>query len=154
MKKNETQEKIKGYKINFADNTFTMNYKFAAAATTQIGSAEYNILKAVKEDFPQMTIITKSGREKKSARPNKRLTYKNMETYIRAYTNDSEEALVMFEKVKNESKSAKSPYKYVSDWFKAQFPNYKKASVSDTKIVKLIPLHPEAEENEKQVVGL
>jgi hypothetical protein len=34
----------------------------------------------------------------------------------------------MFEKVQLMSKPLASPYKYVQDWFKAQFPNYKECA--------------------------
>ena len=42
----------------------------------------------------------------------------------------------MFETVKALSQAAASPYKYVCDWFKLQFPNYKKAPVfKDGKLI-------------------
>lgn len=134
MKKNN------GYKIDFANNTFTMNYTFAAAAS-QFGTKEFNIVSAIKRDFPQMTIIEKSGRTQKSSRPNKGLTYDHMKSHIKAYDN-AEELLEMFDKVVEMSKSSKSPYKYVCDWFKAQFPKYAEIPNLDRKelIVKPLPL--------------
>ena len=45
---------------------------------------------------------------------------------------NSKELLAMFETVKMMSKPLASPYKYVRDWFKAQFPNYDKPSANDT----------------------
>ena len=38
---------------------------------------------------------------------------------------NSEELLTMFSKVKKMSKPLASPYKYVSDWFEAQFPDFR-----------------------------
>ena len=51
-----------------------------------------------------------------------------MEKHIRAYDNAAE-LLDVFETVKALSLATASPYKYVCDWFKIQFPNYKKAPV-------------------------
>lgn len=113
-----------GYKIDFTTNTLIMNYKFAAAAKN-FGSAEYNIIKDIQADFPNINIITKAGRKITTSRPNKRLTYVNMENYIKAYDN-AEELMLMFNKTKDLSKVLKSPYKYVRDWFVAQFPDYDK----------------------------
>ena len=114
---------LKGYKIDFAANTLTMNYKFAAAAK-QYGSAEYNLIKQIQADFPTINIITKAGRNITTPRPTKRMKYVNMEKYIRAYEN-ADELLKMFETVKKMSAPLKSPYKYVHDWFVMQFPDYK-----------------------------
>ena len=131
MKTTTTSASVKpgknGYKILFATNTVIMNYKFAAAAA-EYGTPEYNILKGIRADFPGMAEVVMSGREQKSPRPNPRLTYENMEKFIEVQE-DSEALLEVFETVKAASKASKSPYKYVSDWFKAQFPDYEKKVV-------------------------
>ena len=118
-------QSVKGYKINFATDTITMNYKFTAAAR-QYGTPEYNILKAIKADFPYLKEVVEAGRKVKSVRPNKRLTYENMEQHIAAYEN-AKELLATFERVKALSKPMKSPYCYVREWFLLQFPNYKES---------------------------
>ena len=117
----------KGYKINFATNTLVMNYKIYAASQ-EYGTDENNLVKAILADFPTLTIVVKAGRDVKTANKNKRLTYANMEKHISAYEN-SAELLDVFETVKALSKTAASPYKYVTDWFVVQFPDYKKAPV-------------------------
>lgn len=111
-----------GYKIDYEANTFTMNYKFAAAAS-EIGSKEYYLRKTIEVDYPQMKVIVESGREQKSPKKNKGLNYKNMKAHIGVYVN-SDELMEMFDKAVELSKTSKSPYKYVCDWFKMQFPNY------------------------------
>ena len=116
-----------GYKILFATNTVIMNYKFAAAAA-EYGTKEYNILRGIRADFPGMAEVVMSGREQKSPRPNTRLTYENMEKFIEVQE-DSETLLDVFETVKAASQASKSPYKYVCDWFKEQFPDYQKKVV-------------------------
>ena len=116
-----------GYKILFNENTVIMNYKFAAAAA-KYGTKENVLMKSIREDFPGMAEVVISGREQPSAKTNHRLTYENMEKYIRVHEN-ADELLEVFATVKTASAPLASPYKYVCDWFKAQFPNYKKSVV-------------------------
>ena len=96
-----------GYKIVFTTNTVVMNYKFAAAAA-QYGTKENRIIRNIRHDFPGMAEITISGRQKKTAAPNTRLTYENMETHISAYEN-ADELLEVFKTVKALSKTCASP---------------------------------------------
>ena len=127
-----------GYKIVFATNTVVMNYKFAAAAA-QYGTPEYKLMKKIRRDFPNMAEQVVSGREKKTAAPNTRLTYDNMEIHIEAYEN-AEELKEVFKTVKALSKACASPYKYVADWFKAQFPDYKQSVVFENGTLKVAPV--------------
>lgn len=114
-----------GYKILFDKNTVIMNYKFTAAAA-KYGTPENVLLKNIRNDFPGMTEVVVSGREQTTPRHNHRLTYENMEKYIKA-CGGTEALLEEFETVKAQSKAATSPYKYVCDWFISKFPNYKTA---------------------------
>ena len=116
-----------GYKILFNDNTVIINHKFAAAAS-KYGTKENRIIRNIRHDFPGMTEVVVSGRVQTTAKANHRLTYENMEKHIRVYEN-AEELLAVFETVKAASVALASPYKYVCDWFKVQFPNYKKTPV-------------------------
>ena len=120
----QRKDTTRGYKINFTTNTLTLNYKFADAAYNDYGSPEYERMKAILADFPQLKVVVEAGRKITTTRETKRLTYKNMETYMGQFDN-SEELLTMFSKVKKMSKPLASPYKYVSDWFEAQFPDFR-----------------------------
>jgi hypothetical protein len=51
-----------------------------------------------------------------------------MDEYIKVYEN-ADELKEVFETVKAASIVLANPYKYVSDWFKAQFPDYNKTVV-------------------------
>lgn len=136
---------MNGYKIDFSTNTITMNFKFAAAAS-QYGTPEYKLIRDIKADFPTLKEIVKSGREQKKARPNKRLTYDNMKKHIAVYDNAAE-LMDTFESVKALSLSAASPYKYVADWFVAQFPDYNKApAFKDGKLIAIPVKAPEIKE--------
>ena len=127
-----------GYKILFDTNTVIMNYKFAAAAA-EYGTPEYNLMKSIRADFPGMAEVVVSGRVQTTAKANHRLTYENMEKHIRVYEN-ADELLEVFKTVKAASAAVASPYKYVADWFKAQFPDYKKAVVFDNGKLSLAPV--------------
>lgn len=127
-----------GYKILFNDNMVIMNYKFAAAAA-KYGTKENKLMKDIRTDFPGMAEVVVSGREQTAAKTNHRLTYENMEIHIGAYEN-ADELLEVFKTVKALSKACASPYKYVSDWFKAQFPEYNKAVIFDKGTLKAAPV--------------
>lgn len=119
---------IKGYKIDFVNNTLIMNYKFSKQAMVY-GSPEYIMRKAILEDFPYLTTVVQSGRVKKTARPTKRLTYDNMRIYIGTQKN-SEALLKAFERAIARSQKNKGYYKYVRDWFNKQFPNHEDVTES------------------------
>ena len=91
---------VKGYKIDFASNTLYMNYKFAEAANIPT-SDEYKLIKSIREDFPNIRIITRAGRNAKTCNANKRLTYANMENYIRVQ-DSADELMAAFAIVKEE----------------------------------------------------
>ena len=129
-----TKKSAVGYKIDFTTNTLTMNYKFNAASQ-EYGTEENKLVKEILNDFPSLTVVVKAGREVKTPNKNKRLTYANMKKHIAAYEN-SAELLDVFDTVEALSKSAASPYKFVSDWFVAQFPDYNKApAFKDGKLI-------------------
>ena len=128
----------KGYKILFAENTVIMNKKFAAAAA-EYGTIENITIHHIRNDFPGMKEVVVSGRVCDKAKPNHRLTYENMEKHIMVYEN-AEELLNVFDTVKAASAAAASPYKYVCDWFKAQFPNYNKPVVFQNGKLTVLPI--------------
>jgi len=118
---------VRGYKLDFSTNTLTINYKFHAALS-DYGSSEYKRYCAILRDFPNLKVIVEAGRKISSTRPTKRLTYQNMDSYMSCFEN-ADELKAVFAIVQQRSKVIASPYKYVRDWFAAQFPGYK-ASVT------------------------
>lgn len=139
-----------GYKILFDNNTVIMNYKFAAAAA-KYGTKENRIIRNIRHDFPGMAEIVVAGRVQTSAKANHRLTYENMEKHIRVYDN-AEELLEVFETVKAASAAVASPYKYVADWFKLQFPDYKTAPTLKDGSLTVVPVKaPEVKEYKRKL---
>ena len=129
-----------GYKILFNENMVIMNYKFAAAAA-KYGTSENTLLKNIRNDFPGMVEVIVSGRECDKAKTNSRLTYTNMKKHIQAYDNAAE-LLDVFETVQALSQATASPYKYVSDWFKLQFPKYKEVPIFEDGKLSVAPVEP------------
>lgn len=130
---------VKGYKIDYSNNTVYVNHKFYAEAQKNFFSAEAEMLRKIKEAFPSMNVVEKAGRTITTPRPTKRLTYENMEKHIKAYDN-ADELLDRFETVKVASVVVKSPYKYVRDWFEAQFPNYNTPSAFNDGVLYIVPV--------------
>ena len=83
------------YKIDFVNNTLTMTKAFEDAASNPT-SQEYKLLQQIRADFPGLTIIRKTRRAPKKARPTKNLTYANMEKYMSVFQN-ADELLAQFE---------------------------------------------------------
>ena len=139
-----------GYKILFDTNTVIMNYKFAAAAA-KYGTKENRIIRNIRHDFPGMTELVVAGRVQTTAKANHRLTYENMEKHIRVYDN-ADELLEVFKTVKAASATVASPYKYVADWFKAQFPDYKTAPMLKDGHLAVVPVNaPEIKEYKQKI---
>ena len=77
---------------------------------------------ACKEFGKEVKLVVDSKR--KRTNENKNLTFENMVIYMNNQNNSSD-YLKAFEKVKQCSRVQTNPTKYILDWFKATFPNYK-----------------------------
>lgn len=142
------KNKIKGYEIDFTTNTLYLNYKFANAAK-DVFSKEYEIYQKICNDFQNIKVIVRAGRKTKTCNANKRLTYANMESYIKVQDN-ADELMAAFVIAKEESKNKPSPYAFVRDWFVKQFPNYKECKIlKDDNIISFAEAAPQ--ENEEKV---
>ena len=104
------------YNYDVLNNTLTVSEKFLKAAG-KYNSAEYNVVKQLRADNPNMQIVV----EKKQKSAQKNLTFKQMEGFMKVVDADK---LPLFEKVKAISRVQPSPYHYVKTWFKKQFPHY------------------------------
>ena len=131
-------KKMNGVKFDWTNNTITMNLKFTKEASIP-GTPEHKFVKSLKEEYPDFTVISASAREKKRARPDKDLSFENMALYISTFKN-ADELMEIFETVKIRAKVTASSKKYVTDWFKAQFPNYNTAIVTDPSKLIVMPI--------------
>ena len=111
------------YKIDFVNNPLTRSKACEDALHTP-ASEDCKLFLQLRADFPGLTILRKTRRAPKKARPTKNLTYKHMEQYMSVFQN-ADELLAQFEVVKKCSLGQPNHYQFVLDWFKAQFPKYK-----------------------------
>ena len=143
------------YKIDFVNNTLTMRKSFEDALNNP-NSEEYKLFLQLRADFPGLTIIRKTRRAPKKARPPKHLTYKHMEQYMNVFQN-ADELLAQFKVVQECSKQQPSPYKFVKDWFEDQFPKYKELpdfGNNATKVIDLAAFQKKQEEKKAQAEQL
>lgn len=139
------------YKVDFVNNTFTMTKAFEEALNNP-ASEEYKLFQQLRADFPGLTIIRKTRRSPQKARRTKNLTYKHMEQYMSVFKN-ADELLAQFKVVQECSKQHPSPYKYVLDWLKKQFKNYKEQpdfSSNASKVIDLEAFQKKQEEKKEQ----
>ena len=139
------------YKIDFVNNTLTMSKAFEEALNNP-ASEEYKLFLQLRADFPGLTIIRKTRRAPKKARPTKNLTYKHMEQYMSVFKN-ADELLAQFKVVKTCSLEQPSPYKFVRDWFETQFKNYKEQpnfSPNASKVIDLASFQKKQEKKEQE----
>ena len=119
----ESALKKNGYYFDFDNKVLTVTKEFAEKAG-DIDSTECEMFLKLRNRVPGVTMKV---RETKSG---KKLTYSLMLKYIVRMPN-AVELVQEYERAKLRSKSQKSPYKYVTDWFEAKFPNYDKALIFD-----------------------
>ena len=97
------------------------------------GTPEYKLWKqfVAENEGAEMEIRT-VNKNTQSDKYCKNLTYKNMEEHIKTFAKNDEENKLMeeFKTIVIRSKVQVNPYKYVVDWFKATFPNYKEIQKS------------------------
>jgi len=129
---------MKDYKIDFTTMTLTMSKAFAEEAYSPSSEA-YKTIKRLQKDFPNLTVAKRTHRSPNKANPNKGITYKNMERYIRLFSN-ADELLEAFERVKAQASVQKGSYLIVRNWFDEQFPNYGKITSWTECEVILLPL--------------
>ena len=75
---------VKGYKIDFANNTLYMNYKFAQAANNP-QSEEYRLVAGIKKDFPKIKVITRAGRKQTTCNSPFKILINEGNFYLLAY---------------------------------------------------------------------
>lgn len=111
------------YSIITIDETTAQVTKAFQKQARIFGTPEYNLWKAYREDFPDAKMTTKTIKKNPNKISYKNLTFKNIETYIKAQDNAAE-LLKEFETAKAQSGVQSTPYRAVLAWFLQTFPNY------------------------------
>ena len=111
---------MKNYTFDFAKNALTISDRFNKRAMDP-ANEEYATLLKLKSDFPGLRIYVKPTPKRKNT--SARLTYDKMVKYLSCQP-DSERLLLMFNHVREDSKSKGASYQYVRQWFLKNFPEY------------------------------
>ncbi len=114
-------------RIDYATNSIIVPKSFLKKAQC-FGTPEYKALKAAMAENKGFVVVERTISKKAGKESYRNLTYKNMETYF----NTQENSVVYFREyaiAKERSKIQASPYKYMLNWFVANFPNYKESDV-------------------------
>lgn len=113
--------KATGYFVDHEKFEIIISKKFGIQAS-QVGTREYDTLKALKDDFPDFSVRRKVAKKRsKRSTP----TYDQMVKYI-SCLNEQTLYLKMFSEVRDIAKSKNNPYNYVLKWFTNSFPDYGK----------------------------
>ena len=101
------------------------------------GTKEFNELRKVLADFPEITIKEREIKKNPDKDSYKNLTYANMETYINVLEN-KDALLAEFNRQKKLAVIAKNPYRYVLNWFKSACFNNELEFVEFRKTIALV----------------
>ena len=128
-----TTRMMNGYSYNPIDNTLTVTTSFLHAAS-KLGSPAYEIIKKLRNENPGMKI--EEHKRTPSSKGNRPVTakYADMEHFIKQFPKEQQKSLMeRYNKVKALSKTHRSPYKFVLDWFLDYFPLYNSDAAFDEK---------------------
>lgn len=118
-------------RYDFLTNTLYVSKAYLDAAGV-FGSPEYKEIKKYRDDNANMKIeVVKRAAAKSDNRP-VTVKYADMEHFIRQFPQERQKSLLeRYEKVKALSKTHRSPYKFVLDWFLDYFPLYNSDAAFD-----------------------
>lgn len=120
--------KMKKNQIIVLENGNGLVTKAFAKQARIFGTPEYKLWKqfVAENEGAEMEIRT-VNKNTQSDKYCRNLTYKNMREHIETFEKDKKEKKLIeeFETILIRSKVQVNPYKYVVNWFKATFPNYK-----------------------------
>ena len=118
-----TAKKNKDFKIDYFTKTIRTTKLFYDRASVW-QSEEYEILKALKADFPDFQIQSDKIKVKTTKRTHKGLTFQQMSFYINEISNNKALHIAEFNRIKAEYKGQKQRYAKVKQWFIETFPDY------------------------------
>ena len=163
---------MKTYSFDAVKMTLTLSAAFADAANDP-NSDEYNLVRRIQSDFPNVRIVRKThatptryhNKDGSITTRNKRcgLTYERMERFMSALDDAGVDYLEAFYDLRDKAEAmCASPYAVVSEWFMRQFPKFrtdplfylgKEANIVDfSPILKRAAKKPEAEAVEGEQV--
>jgi len=123
--------KTSAIRYDFLTNTLYVTKSYLDKAGI-FGSPEYKEIKKYRDDNANMKIeVVKRAAAKSDNRP-VTAKYADMEHFIKQFPKEQRESLMeRYNKVKALSKTHRSPYKFVLDWFLDYFPLYNSDAAFD-----------------------
>ena len=120
-----TMKKIKmnEYRINHENSTISCGKTFMKKAGVY-GSAEYNVLVGLKQDFPDYRIITVVPARAEERMSMRGLTCEFMEHHIARLYGEDSVAYKTFREQLAYSEAYKNPYMYMRKWFVENYPDW------------------------------
>ena len=116
---------MSGIRVDFISNSIIVTQAFLDAAAV-VGTEEYNELRDVRKENPNMKIVRRSVRSNKENHKSKGLTYAYMRNFIKVMDSDNrvtfEDTVDYFQDMYN-GNSAKT-YVAVRDWFLENYPRH------------------------------
>ncbi|MCI8956132.1 MAG: hypothetical protein HFG29_03960 [Eubacterium sp.] len=116
---------MSGIRVDFISNSIIVTQAFLDAAAV-VGTEEYNELRDVRKENPNMKIVRRSVRVNKENHKSKGLTYAYMRNFIKVMDSDNrvtfEDTVDYFQDMYN-GNSAKT-YVAVRDWFLENYPRH------------------------------
>ncbi len=116
---------MSGIRVDFISNSIIVTQAFLDAAAV-VGTEEYNELRDVRKENPNMKIVRRSIRANRENHKSKGLTYAYMRNFIKVMDSDNrvtfEDTVDYFQDMYN-GNSAKT-YVAVRDWFLENYPRH------------------------------
>lgn len=117
----------KNHRFDATTNTLTATATFLRNAGIY-NSVEYNIIKGIRADYPDVKIVKKVAKKNKTFR----ISLAQMVDYINLWDKQNGTSFkAKYDLVKQMSKIQANPYKYVKTWFEANFPNWQQMVIID-----------------------
>ena len=110
-------------KIDYCKQLLIMDREFSIKASL-VGSQEYDILQAAKQQYPTFTIQRKQIKTNPKKEAFNGLTYEYMEKYMDKY-NVSAEIRQQYEDLRFKAKAHSIRYPVIKKWFLETFPDMK-----------------------------
>ena len=112
-------------KLNHANRTIVMDRTFAKFAANTM-STEYAHLQAVRQDYPEYTVVLRKIKRNNTKECYRGLTYEYMEEYIKTHGSKEESATNLAEfkekKLISLCHSTSRRYPVIKSWFLAKYP--------------------------------
>lgn len=121
----------KTYSFDAITNTLTATATFLRKASV-FNSVEYNIVKGIRADYPNVSIVKAVAKKSKAQRAIHRIPLTEIKNFLELWDKQNGTSFkAKYDLVKQMSKIQANPYKYIVAWFEATFPNWKQMVLID-----------------------